>query len=238
MERIERLESGVILYDASLVNHPQPPWFDAAHWLGAQRVTGGAGRGATLFIDCEGHACVLRHYWRGGQVARLTADRFVWLGEARTRSFAEFRLLQHIQTLGLPAPRPVAARYRRHGLSYTADLITLRLSGVESLAVRMLRETVSEGLWQAVGQCIAQFHTAGIYHADLNAHNIQIDGAGSVWLLDFDRGRVMRGAGGWRAANLQRLHRSLTRVSGQRGRPVPAAAWGALLEGYRRLQPA
>ena len=67
--------------------------------------------------------------------------------------------------------------------------------------------------WIAVGRCIRRFHDFGLCHADLNAHNVMFDGAGAVWLIDFDRGRLRR-AGLWRDANLVRLRRSLLVPSG------------------------
>ena len=36
--------------------------------------------------------------------------------------------------MGLPVPRPLAARCVRHGLQYTADLITCRIMDAETLA--------------------------------------------------------------------------------------------------------
>jgi hypothetical protein len=44
---------------------------------------------------------VLRHYRRGGAVARrLLADRYVWAGEERVRAFAEWRLLARLHASG------------------------------------------------------------------------------------------------------------------------------------------
>ena len=47
--------------------------------------------------------------------------------------------------------------------------------------------------WRAIGAAIARLHRGGVDHADLNAHNILLDGRGAVSVIDFDRGRV-RGA--------------------------------------------
>jgi 3-deoxy-D-manno-octulosonic acid kinase len=238
VQRVERIGESVILYDASLVNHMHEAWFEPAHWTGALHAVGASGgRGTTLFIRCDEQDGVLRHYYRGGLVARLVRDRFLWLGEHRTRSFAEWRLLAHLQAAGLPAPRPLAARYRRHGLVYSADLITVRLPGVVPLATRMARGQVGETLWQQVGACIGRFHAAGVFHADLNAHNVQVSGSDAVFLLDFDRGRLMPGPGGWQARNLQRLQRSLRKVSAAMGRSLAPGDWEALLSGYQQRQP-
>lgn len=234
VECVTRAGESVILYDASLINHVCEAWFEPATWTAATLAPrAAAGRGATLFVECEGQHWVLRHYYRGGAVARLVTDRYAWAGEKRTRSFAEWRLLARLRAAGLPVPRPVAARYRRHALTYTADLITARIPDVVPLSVRMARGVVDEATWQRIGACIARFHAAGVCHADLNAHNVQVDGAGGIYLLDFDRGRIMPGDGPWRARNLQRLQRSLHKVAGN----LAAGAWPALLAGYAAHQP-
>ena len=93
-------------------------------------------------------------------------------------------------------------------------------------------------MWEHVGECIARFHAAGVRHADLTAHNLQIDGDDRIFLLDFDRGRFESGPGPWRERNLARLHRSLTKISNAGAVSFAPAAWTALLEGYRRLLPA
>jgi tRNA A-37 threonylcarbamoyl transferase component Bud32 len=77
-------------------------------------------------------------------------------------------------------------------------------------AVRL--SNADPALWRAIGSCIRQFHDARVCHADLNAHNILIDHAQRVFLIDFDRGK-RRKAGSWRAANLARLKRSLEKIT-------------------------
>jgi 3-deoxy-D-manno-octulosonic acid kinase len=233
-ERIERIGASVILYDGSLINHMREAWFDPATWSGAPAAPGySGGRGTTLFITCEGQSWVLRHYHRGGSVARVASDVFAWLGRDRTRSFAEWRLLARIREAGLPSPRPVAARYVRRGLLYRADLITVRIPGVIPLSTRLARAPLTDAAWRRVGECIGRFHEARVCHADLTAHNLQINGEDEIFLLDFDRGRIMPGPGPWRDRNLERLHRSLTKISGNDVIRFGEPEWHALMEGYR-----
>jgi 3-deoxy-D-manno-octulosonic acid kinase len=169
----------------------------------------------------------LRHYQRGGLIARLVHRRYWWRGEEATRCFRELRLLAHLETLGLPAARPVGALYQRTGaLSYQAALLTVRICGARPLSAEL--DAAGTEIWQRVGATIAAFHAAGICHADLNAHNILIDRGGGVHLIDFDRGRV-RTAGGWMARNLARLSRSLVKVGGP---DTTSVQWQALLAGY------
>jgi 3-deoxy-D-manno-octulosonic acid kinase len=233
VERIEPLENGAILYDGSRLNHAQAAWFDPASWPDVPSTAGRAGgRGAALFIRLGDHDCVLRHYYRGGLAARFARDGFVWRGQDHTRSFAEWRLLARILAAGLPGPRPVAARYLHSGLLYRADLITVRIPDVMPFSSRLTQGYVDAGTWRRIGECIGRFHAARFCHADLNAHNIQIDLHGEVFLLDFDRGRQMPGDGPWRQQNLERLRRSLDKISGAGAFRFEPDRWLALLEGY------
>jgi 3-deoxy-D-manno-octulosonic acid kinase len=233
--RLERIatETGAILYDPSRLDHPTSTDFEPTALAAAGRVTGTAtGRGSAWFIAPPrpgGAATVLRHYRRGGLVARLIADRYLWRGAEATRAFRELRLLTVLEALGLPAARPVAARYVRSGVAYRADLLTLAIPAARPLAAR-LGEQLAPALWRRIGATIRAFHDAGVRHADLNAHNVLLDADDAVYLIDFDRGAQVA-PGPWREGNLRRLERSLTKLGGSG--PGAAAAWAALLEGYR-----
>ncbi|HEY0800004.1 MAG TPA: lipopolysaccharide kinase InaA family protein, partial [Steroidobacteraceae bacterium] len=93
-------------------------------------------------------------------------------GEARVRAFAEWRLLKYLSERGLRVPKPVAAGYRRAGLSYRCDLITERIAGAQRLSAALELGALAQSTWQAVGTAIAGLHAHGVDHADLNAHNI------------------------------------------------------------------
>ena len=223
-------EGSVILYDEALISHIDPQIFEPGYWPDAPRTAGKAGgRGAALFINHAGHDWVLRHYYRGGLAGRLLTDRYLWTGESNVRSFREWDLLRRMRDEGLPVPVPVAARYVRHGFSYSADLITVRLADVTPLSLRLSSGAVSPELWAQIGACIARFHHAGFCHADLNAHNIQISSSNEIYLLDWDRGD-QRVPSSWRNSNLARLHRSLNKLSA--GGALPLNDWQRLINGY------
>lgn len=208
--------------------------FDPDYWRSrGELVAVSGGRGAAWFISCGVHQWALRHFRRGGYIARVSQDRYIWTGEVRVRAFAEWRLLAALNQCGLPVPQPVAARYRRSGLSYRCDLITRRIPDARPLSAVLSQEAVPESVWRAVGAAVARLHRAGVDHADLNAHNILLDSRGRVSVIDFDRGRLRRD-GPWTAGNLRRLHRSLGKIA----RVLPSerfsdAAWDWLLAGYR-----
>jgi 3-deoxy-D-manno-octulosonic acid kinase len=234
-ETVEKTGTGAILYDPTVLNHNGDASFSPAMWQQSSGIEGrlrSAGRGTTSVVGDGRRTFVIRHYHRGGLVARITSDAYLWLGEDRTRSFREFRLLSALAARGLPVPRPAAARYRRRGLLYTADLITEYAPGIRPLSVRIADDT-SRDFWRQLGAGISRFHEAGVNHADLNAYNVQIDRDDGVFILDFDRGRVMA-QGGWRARNLARLRRSLEKVARLDDCVrFSAADWEALCEGYR-----
>jgi 3-deoxy-D-manno-octulosonic acid kinase len=119
----------------------------------------------------------------------------------------------------------------RHGLFYTADLITRQLPGVMPFSDRLAVGPAPQTLWQQVGECIARFHAGGFFHADLNAHNLQVDEADNVYLLDWDRGE-WRVPGDWRAANLGRLQRSLRKIKSTGAVQFEVSDWDALVQAY------
>ena len=226
---------GALLYDASRVSHPSASWFDPEHWRARGELEGAAQgkRGPASYIRVDGQRCVLRHYRRGGWMARLSADRYPWAGEDATRPFAEWQLTYRLHRAGLPVPAPVAAHYARRGASYTGDLITERLPTVGSLYECLRTGALSIVTWVSIGRCVRRFHDLGVCHADLNAQNILLSEE-AVYLIDFDRCQL-RGPGLWRDGNLVRLRRSLEKLTWA----LPAerfgeSDWHALLDGYRQ----
>jgi 3-deoxy-D-manno-octulosonic acid kinase len=230
--------TGAMLADPDSLGNPSQEitesLFDPEFWRARGEllaVTGG--RGSAWFIASGQRDWVLRHDRRGGFIARFSRDRYVWAGEDRVRSFAEWRLLQRMTLEGLPVPMPIAARYQRVGLFYRCDLITRRIAGAQSLSAVLAERVLAEAQWRAVGAVIARLHDAGVDHADLNAHNLLIDGTGGVSVIDFDRGRMRGAPGRWASRNLRRLRRSLDKIS--RGLPADrwaAPAWDWLMAGY------
>ncbi|WP_257387879.1 3-deoxy-D-manno-octulosonic acid kinase [Tahibacter caeni] len=209
--------AGAILCDASIAAQVGEDWFDPAYWRTAA-VAGG--RGAAWRVQTPAGEAVLRHFRRGGSIARVLGDLYVWAGAEKTRPFREFRLLQRLQALGLPVPQPLAARYRRERLLfYRADLLTRLIPAATTLAEGLAERRIDAAAMRRVGATIARFHAAGAYHADLNAHNVLFAGAtaeapagGAVHLIDFDRGELRADRRGWPQENLQRLHRSLRKI--------------------------
>ncbi len=217
MKAVEvKIDERYILYDAACIENPESLGFDANFWASQDAIVGFAeGRGTTFFVQCAGEEYVLRHYRRGGLIARLSADHYVWTGLRRTRAWREWHLLAQLKSKGLPVPQPIAAQVVCHGMTYSADIMTRRIPHATTLAEILERHAVSENTWQELGRVIGCFHHHGVWHADLNANNILIDADNRIHLIDFDRGRLRRPSPRWQQANLARLKRSLLKLQGK-----------------------
>jgi len=149
--RHKPIAGGAMLYDASRAGNADSSWFDALWWSRRGQVRESTeGRGAALFIEADERQLVLRHYRRGGWMARLMRDRYHWSDESRTRSYLEWHLLYVLRRAGLPVPVPIAACYRRTGrYTYSADLLTEQIPAAPSLAAHLQRAPLAPSGWTA-----------------------------------------------------------------------------------------
>lgn len=234
-ETVEKTTTGAILYDKAIINQISDDRFIPGGWPHAEVLggtLGSGGRGNTMFVGNVPRQFVLRHYRRGGLIGRLVRDHYVFSGADKTRSFMEWRLLDKLSASNMRVPRPAAARYCQRGTFYTADIITVRIPGVVALSQYIADNDADEAFWHSVGASIYEFHAAGVYHADMNAYNLQVDKSGALWMLDFDKGSL-RPPGRWQQMTLGRLHRSLRKIVGlDPTLHFRAANWEQLLEGY------
>jgi 3-deoxy-D-manno-octulosonic acid kinase len=229
----EGAAQGAIHASGETAVEPTAQWFEPQHWHDCGQVIGQArGRGAALLFEQDGRGFVLRHYRRGGLVGKFNADRYLWLGEQRTRPLHELRLTMQLHAAGLPVPEAIAARYLRQGAFYRGDLITALLPDTQTLAQCLDAGEVSLRTWTQIGRCIRRVHDYGFCHADLNAHNILLRGDEEVFLIDLDDGRL-RKPGLWRDANLARLYRSLMKLDDARGQQrLDETQWQCLVAAW------
>lgn len=212
-------------------------WFTPEFWQQDDAVIGQSkGRHITWFVqpssDISEQSWVLRHYYRGGMVSKITRDLFVFTGLTNTRPYRELRLLNWMIESQLPVPKPIAARIDRIGLFYRADLLMEKIGG-KDLVAHLTKQELNEVQWSKIGVLIAKFHLAGIYHADLNAHNIMLNDTDKFWLIDFDRceRRVIKDI--WRMQNIERLKRSFLKEKQQLSNfYFDKNCWNYLLNGY------
>jgi 3-deoxy-D-manno-octulosonic acid kinase len=219
------IPGGFILADSTL--GARADWFEPDYWRshGAAEPIG-RGRGEAI-VAGETGAWVLRHFHRGGLPGRFFNDGYVWLGVERSRPVREMRVLNALIERGAPVAKPVAVRVLRSGLRYRGDILTERVVAARTLAECALN--LDEAGWREVGAAIAAFHAARGWHADLNAHNLLITTKG-VFIIDLDRGRLVKPGSTRQRRNLDRLERSLAKLGLL---PEAASGWQALLDAYR-----
>ncbi len=176
---------------------------------------------------------LLRHYHRGGMLAKIVDDGYLWAGLSKTRPMRE--LLMHLEMLklGLPVPTPVAIHVRRSGLIYRADIITKYISNARTLSTVLLENNISDQTWNRIGETIKKFHAKNCNHADLNAHNILLCDNEDIYLIDFDKSMIDNSSGQWKDRNLKRLKRSLEKLSSNNEKfNYTDEAFSMLMQGY------
>ena len=234
-EKVFQQDNIYCVYDGSQIDDFSPEMLNSLYWLKQEAVEGTAhGRGTTWFIHHQENHWVLRHYFRGGMIGKFNRDRYLFHSLASTRAAREFSLLAKLQALGLPAPKPVAYRIVRHGRFYQADLLTVRIEEAKDLVAILTQQSIKEEIWYKIGASIRQFHDKGIYHHDLNAHNILLDNEQQVWLIDFDRGEQRKVSRSWQESNMSRLLRSFRKEK----KKLPEfywqeGNWQMLMSGYQ-----
>lgn len=208
---------GAMCYDSGRVTLPSPALFDPALPESNAVAVKQGGRQAAWFVDGEFGRAVLRHYRRGGMMARISKDRYIWRGAKATRSIAEFQILCRMLEAGLPVPRPIAAAYWQSGLTYRAAILIERIEQTRTLTEVVRKAPLPDQTAHQVARVIFAMHEAGFWHADLNAYNILLDHHGKAWLIDFDKGRQGPVPNDKRVQNLRRLRRSLQKVASHAG---------------------
>jgi 3-deoxy-D-manno-octulosonic acid kinase len=197
-----------------------------------------SGRGAAWGVSGPDGDWVVRHYRRGGAVARLLGDAYIRVGEPRP--FRELRASAAARSRGVPSPEVVAVVVYPAGVVYRADIATRLVPDSADLAETTLGDARQDeparvAAWRAAGSLLRAAFDAGIHHADLNLRNILIardeTGAGdpTALLIDLDRATVVEGAasGRARARMLNRLHRSRRKIEAEMGRSAGAAELAA-----------
>lgn len=202
-----------IRYNPNFTTEPNSLLFDPKNThLAAQPVTQG-GRNAAWFIEYQGQQAVLRHYRRGGLIAKLIRQYYFWMGAEQTRSWAEYAVLLHLSNAGVAVPAPLAAWWQRVFLGYKAAIIVARIPEAFPIAHQL-----DQCDPKAVAFAVKQMHDAGVWHADLNVFNVLMDTQKRIYLIDFDRAKIRDVVDAkQRKNNLLRLRRSLIKVRGLDG---------------------
>lgn len=238
LARLPRMIASATTYDRPIRLHPgmawrdraRPEWFDVSRYGANALPIGVGGRGDAWYVEGPFGAGVLRHYRRGGLMARFSTRHYLWLGERRVRCVREVELLEALVAAGLPVPAPIAGAWRREGLFYQAALLMARVP-VRADLMSLVHEDVAKAPWVSVGATLARFHRFGAHHPDLNARNVLQRSDGGITVIDWDRGTLGHAPGRWCHEEIARLERSLMKYR----RHVPAAH---IRDGMGRLRAA
>jgi len=242
--QFSKFEQGNVtcVYNQTLITNFDAEMLNPSYWQQNNAVTGSAqGRGTTWFVEYKDngntqHDWVLRHYYRGGLIGKMIKDSYWFSGVDKTRAACEFTLLRHMNTLQLPAPEPIAYRVIQHGFYYQADLLSSRIEHAQDLVAILSEKAVTDDVWHNIGATIKRFHQHGIYHHDLNSHNILLNDKNQVFLIDFDRGELRTNPVNttWKQANMARLQRSFLKELNKLAQfNYTEKNWHALMDGYQ-----
>ena len=222
-----------IFYDPALINKNIKLVFDSCYWQQRNLIIGSAqGRGTTWFVKLPILEGALRHYRRGGLFGKIISDHYLFLGWQKTRSIQEFQLLQKLREAGVNVPRPIAARAVKKTFTYQADLLSEKIPNAQDLVTLLQTNSLPDKVYHKIGLEIQKMHTNQVNHTDLNIHNILIDQADKVWIIDFDKCFIDSGKH-WQEKNLQRLKRSFIKEVKKRDVHWSEKEWQALLAGYQ-----
>ena len=234
-------------------------WSAGADWLAATlaegntlhewaaghaRVVSFTGRGAVHAVpaptcgpDGRDHWAV-RHYHRGGAVARYLDDRYLVAGDSRP--VRELKASVEARKRGVPTPAVVAGATYSAGLFYRADLATELVPDAVSLSELLFGNSDSqvdvEKALHVAGKVVRRLEETRVLHADVNAGNILVRnhlGETEAHVIDLDRCNVLtREAPGPRHFMRERLERSLRRLSRRHAVELGDGCWRALRDGF------
>lgn len=195
----------------------------------------GSGRGGARRHSLRGGKVVyVRQYLRGGFVRHFVRDRFVL---RPPRPLLELEATMRARAAGCRVPLVHAVGVEETGLSYRGWIVTSAIEGARSFIDALLAadEAGRGTLLAAAGDAIRCLHDAGVFHPDLNGHNLLLDGEGEIAIIDFDRARVADPSShGLAQKGRDRFWRSLKKLTAASGREIADSERRWLERGYAR----
>jgi 3-deoxy-D-manno-octulosonic acid kinase len=183
---------------------------------------GAGNRGGGFRLNlADGPEVFIRYARRGGLMSLIALD---WYCGLRPRPLSELAVAAEAHRRGIAIAEPLGAAFQwiLPGL-YRGAFLTRALQG---MTLWQFVQTDDDPLVRMhvgaqVRRVIDSAHQKGLFHADLNLHNIFVTTAGesfSVVLLDLDKARIDRESlpAPQRASNLNRLRRSIEKLDPER----------------------
>jgi len=211
---------------------------DAAAAAGTEaRTFEGRGRPVSFPVPgVRGLRVVARRYLHGGLLRGLTGGLFPGSG----RFLRELATADGLFRAGAPVPEPLGIVVREAGAGAARGwFLSREIEGVEDLRALLLRlppgDPARRAALAAAGRAVRRLHDAGALHADLHVKNLLLPRAGGeAVVLDLDGARVLPGGltREQRAAQVQRLDRSLVKLAYKSGVPVSRAERRRLVLAY------
>ena len=192
---------------------------------------GNRGSGYLLKLD-DGFELFARRGRRGGVMRFLLSDRYFG---ASPRPVRELALAAEARKRGIPTAEPLGAMVEWMGPAfYRGVFLTRAMAGMtlwefvrtdDDMLVRL-------HVLEQARRAIDTMHQKGLFHADLNLHNLFVTKAGDSFatvLLDLDKARLFHTAlsAQHRRSNLSRLLRSARKLDPE-GRYLDARALAIL----------
>lgn len=234
MKKIQNKKQ-TIWYDKSLLSESPEQCCDPDYWQQQNKVIGSAqGRGTTWFVALDKMDAALRHYRRGGLFGKIVKDHYIFTGWEKTRSYQEFQLLNTLIEAGVSVPKPIAARTIKRTFCYQADLLSQKIPNARDLVSILQEQSLSQEIYQKIGNEIRKMHATQVNHTDLNIHNILIDDNDKVWIIDFDKCYQQKG-NDWKQSNWDRLQRSFHKEVNKRQIKWSESEWNYLLSEHHTI---
>jgi 3-deoxy-D-manno-octulosonic acid kinase len=160
------------------------------------------GRVSISRIELDGiGAVVVKHYRRGGMLARLISKTYLKVGKPRSQ--LEYEQMRMAGRLGIRTPEPIAYAYKGR-FFYSAWLVTREVVQAISMAQvsRIAPERAAEAM-HALSQQVDLLVAKRLRHADFHPGNVLVDHRNQVYIIDFDKAGLYRG----RQADLRNIYR-------------------------------
>ena len=188
---------------------------------------GGGRGGAHRLVLPGGKTVFLRKYLRGGFARHIVRDLYLLRPE---RPLLELLVTEAARAAGCPVPHVLAVCIEEAPIGYRGWLVTEEIEGARPLIDVLAEREQARGarLLAKTADAIRGLHAAGVYHVDLNGHNVLVGPSDRISFVDFDRAYLgPPSRPGRTEAALARLRRSLAKLSAERGLALDWA--GALL---------